>query len=213
VSRFLTSLIRAGVTSGPLHSSTRHSNLSLIKAWLFNEPISFGYKAHNNFGSAVHSMFLEKKRGRWKLNNAELANMNGMIKSLHDNPIVVSLLSQCHTFEKRKHTRINDVKLSYTCDGFGKSLILDLKTSSTTSMKAFVDSAIKYGYFRQGLTYMKATGINQYYIIGIQKSAPYQVYIVHLQSPTYKDLMVYIEAELNFLLFFYQYYGYPKGIR
>lgn len=143
----------------------------------------------------------------------EEGKMQGMLAALNAHPIVQSLLKQCHTFEKRKHTKIGSVKISYTCDGSGKLIIIDLKTSSTNSLSAFVDSAIKYGYFRQGLTYMKCENKKEYWIIGIQKTPPYQVYLVYLQAKEHKETMEYMEAELSFLLYFYQRYGYPKGIK
>src|SRR5687767_3396565 len=169
---------RSGVTLGPSSRCTRHSDLGTLKSWLCGERVSFGYKAHNNFGSAVHMHFLLRKPGKFKLSIDEIHHKGGMIQSLNRDPIVRRLMAVCPTREKRKPCTLNGVRMKFTADAHGKRVAVDLKTTICGSKKDFVKSAIKYGYFRQGLTYMKGLSLKEYWIIGIQKVFPYKVYLV-----------------------------------
>lgn len=201
---------RAGVVSGPLRVNTRHSDLSTIKTWLLGDAISFGYKAYNNFGSAVHHLWLLKRKGNWKLTELETRQRDQMITALDGSVIATKLLSECTDRERRRGCKLNGVAIKFTPDANGKTKIIDLKTTACRSLKDFVAKAFEYGYFRQGKTYLLATGLKEFYIIGIQKAYPFDVYIIWLQSPEYRDRMNYVEQELDFLLYFYQNYGNPK---
>lgn len=204
---------RAGVISGPSSKQTRHSDLSVIKTWLIGDTLSFGYKAHNNFGSATHHRWLLKKFGRYTLAPEELQNMKAMVAALEKHPIATKLLASCTCVEKRFSTKLDGVPIGFTPDAWDrakKKLMLDLKTTVCRTLADFVQKAFEYGYFRQGRTYMVATGVKTYYLVGIQKAPPYNVYIVWLQSPEFIDWMDYVNEELKFLLYFYQNYGSPS---
>lgn len=201
---------RAGVVSGPLRANTRHSDLSTIKTWLIGDELRFGYSAAFNFGSAVHSSWLVKKKGNWKLSDVEQLARAAMLRSLDGNPIATKLLTECTDRERRRGCKLNGVAIKFTPDANGKKRMLDLKTTACRSLKDFIAKSFQYGYFRQGVTYLLATGCKEYYIIGIQKSAPFQVFIVWLQDPRFRDWLEYANEELKFLLYFYQNYGSPK---
>lgn len=201
---------RAGVVSGPLRVNTRHSDLSTIKSWLLGESISFGFKSFQNFGSAVHYTWLLKKLGAFKLSPAEQAQRAQMIAALERNVIATKLLAECTDRERRRGCKLNGVAIKFTPDANSKTKVIDLKTTACRSLKDFVQKAFEYGYFRQGKTYLLATGCKEFYIIGIQKQYPFDVYILWLQSPEFCNWMDYVEQELDFLLYFYQNYGRPK---
>lgn len=198
-------LKRAGRLTGPSCLETRHSALSVLKKVLLGGVPDTGYKAYNNFGSAVHSLFLVNKKGRWKLNPIEHRTREMMVKSLKSHPIVNRLLSQCHTFEKRKKTKLNGVKLGFTPDGHGNVIGIDLKTTACTDLKDFEIKAFEYGYFRQGRTYSIPLKLKEFWIIGIGKKPPFSVFIILTNN--FKDWMHYAEKELEFLLYIYKNYG------
>lgn len=100
--------------------------------------------------------------------------------------------------------------MKFTADAHGKRVVVDLKTTRCTSAKAFIESAKKYGYFRQGKTYMLGLGLKEYWIIGIQKEFPYKVFLVCITGPEHVREMKYVEKELEFLLYFYKSYGNPN---
>lgn len=204
-------LKRVGATSGPSLRPTRHSDMGTTKTWLTGQPVSFGYKAHNNFGSAAHLRFLIGRRGKFKLTIDEERRIEGMIKALNAHPVVRRLMSLCPIREKRrKGIRLNGVKINFTPDANGPTIVIDLKTTARDTFIKFLESCFKYGYFRQGKTYSLALGrsIKEYWIIGIEKNPPHKVYLVLINE--HKDWMNYVEHELAFLLYFYGNYGKPN---
>jgi hypothetical protein len=204
-------LKRAGVITGPcLSKCTRHSDLSIYKSWICGITVSFGYKAHNNFGRAVHELFLLSRPGKYKLTPDEVRHRKGMVEALNRHPVVKKLMSLCDVREKRRPCTLNGVKLKFTPDAHGSRIkvMVDLKTTVCANYKSFLKSCFEYGYFRQGRTYGTALGIKEYWIIGIQKQPPYQVYLVLITD--HKELIHYVDRELQFLLYFYRYYGKPK---
>lgn len=211
-------LVRAGAISGPSLSPTRHSDLTVYKDWLCGlrvvvaRPAKKGEKvvekAYNVFGRAVHELFLLGKPGKFELTKEEIKQRKKMITSLNKHPVVKKLMAQCNIREKRRPATIYGVSIKFTPDAHGKKIMLDLKTTSCRNRAVFIESAFEYGYFRQGRTYGKALGINEYWIIGIQKQAPYNVFLVLITE--YKEWIDYVDKELEFLLYFYKHYGKPN---
>lgn len=202
-------LKRAGVISGPLPlKPTRHSDLSIYKSWLCGIAISFGYKAHNNFGRAVHELFLLGRPGKYKLTIEEVKHRKGMVQSLNSHPVVRKLMTLCPIREKRRPSILNGVKIKFTPDAHGRKVMIDLKTTVCSSLNEFKKKAFEYGYFRQGRTYGTALHISEYWIIGIQKTPPYKVFLILLTE--HKEDVHYVDRELQFLLYFYKYYGKPN---
>lgn len=202
-------LKRAGVTTGPLKRMTRHSELSVLKSKLLGEEVSTGYKAHNNFGSALHHEFMIRTKHAFKLTDEEKMLVRAMIAALWANVIVKKLMERV-ICEKRLKFILEGVKMGGTPDIKQPHTltISDLKTTVCATLKAFVAAAFKYGYYRQAVTYLRATGYKHYYIIGIQKAAPFNVYIVLVTTD--RDRFSYAESELEFLLYFYKNYGTIK---
>lgn len=202
-------LKRTGVTTGPLRSPTRHSDLSTLKSFILGEKISFGFKAYNNFGSAFHNLKSFGKIGKYKLTEDERKRVVAMASILNHNRLVRRLEEGVDTREKRRSATLSGVKIRFTPDADGK-LILDWKTTTCADQESFERSAFKYGYFRQGETYSRALGLKEYWIIGIQKFPPYRVFPVPIFDKVFKSQMSYVAAELEFLLYFYSRYGKPK---
>jgi len=177
-------LKRARLMSGPLSKPTRHSDLSVVKSFLLgNRIVKEGFKAYNNFGSAVHSLFLVNKRGKWKLNSVEKRHLDGMIKSLNSHVVVKHIMDQCHVREKRRGARLYSVPIRFTPDAHGKSIGADLKTTACEDLEDFTQKAFEYGYFRQGDTYSLAVGgLKEFWIIGIGKKPPYKVMLTLLNG-------------------------------
>jgi hypothetical protein len=205
-------LKRAGLTTGPSRKKTRHSDLSVVKSFLLGKPPIGGYQAHNNFGLVVHEEFLLKKKSKRKLTEVERDNANGMLKALFAHPVVKKLMVDL-ICEKRRYATLNGVPIGYTPDGLHKrgKWIIDLKTTVCSNEFIFWKKAVEYGYVRQGITYCTATGVKEYYIIGIQKVYPFKVFIHRLKD--YPEQVKYAEQELKFLLYFYKNYGSFKKIK
>lgn len=200
--------------TGPLKVMTRHSSLSVVKQSLLNGRVYFqGYKSYNNFGSAVHHLFLLLKPGNWKLTRLEKRVRDGMIMALNAHPIVKKVMSQCNVREKKGKTRLFGIPFHFTPDGHGKFIGMDLKTTACTTLKDFIESAKKYGYFRQGDTYgeamrvLKRAFLKEYWIFGVSKKFPHTVFPVLIQN--HKEQMIYSRQELLLLLYIYKNYGNP----
>lgn len=198
-----------GAVTGPLRKTTRHSSLSVLKSNLLGQVVDFGFKAHNNFGSALHHEFLIRTKHKYKLANEEKILVQAMLAALWANAIVKQLMTKV-ICEKRLRFIMNGVKMAGTPDIKQPHTltISDLKTTVCATLKAFILAAFKYGYYRQAVTYLRATGYKHYYIIGIQKAAPFNVYIILVTAD--KDRFSYAENELEFLLYFYKNYGEIK---
>src|SRR5690606_13071572 len=95
-------------------------------------------------------------------------------------------------------------------DAHGNVVMADLKTTVCRTVAEFIAKAIEYGYFRQGKQYSMAVGTREYWIIGIRKNSPYKVFLVPTHTKDFKEIMEYVERELEFLLYFFQNYGNPN---
>lgn len=210
-------LKKARLTTGPsLRRETRHSNLSVLKAFILGESLVVTKlkKSAYNLGTAVHEKYLKGKNRR-KLTPEDRKHYKGMLAALERSPIARRLFAGTIK-EKRIRSVINGVRIGGTPDArkpIGKdknvcAYVNDLKTTACTTFAAFLITSFKYGYFRQGVTYMIFTKAREYFLVGVSKIPPYRVFIFRLQD--YPDLLRYAEQELKFLLYFYKRYGNPK---
>jgi len=201
--------------SGPSSKRTRHSELSQIKHFLLTGRLPQAHKkVHENFGTALHEKFLEDKTTKRKLTIVEQRTIERMIQALRKDVVVVWLMEDSIR-EKRLSFTIHGVPMGGTPDikQPKPKRISDLKSTVCGSLQEFVEKAFTYGYFRQGVTYLKGTGYKEYYIIGIQKQAPFSVFIVYLQDPQFRSIMRYCEKELEFLLYIFKHYGKPNKLK
>lgn len=201
-------LKRAGLMTGPISKRTRHSSLSVVKTMLLQgRVIRQGYKAYNNFGSAVHLLHLKGKLGKYKLNIIEKRARAAMVANLNAHPIVSRVMAQCPVREKQRYTKLNGVLFRFTPDAHGKSIGMDDKTTACDTLEQFIDAAFGYGYFRQGVTYSTPLKLKEFWIFGIGKKRPHAVFPVLIQS--HPEKVRYAEQELKFLLYIYKNYGNP----
>ena len=204
-------LKRAGIITGPkVTRETRHSELSVIKAFLLGRVffVSRATQKTFDFGSAVHETYLIGGTKR-KLDAKETPLFLGMLNSLNRHPIARKLFADT-VREKRVKWIYEGVKFGGTPDARKPGIINDLKTTACTNGQDFLKKAFEYGYFRQGVTYMIAVpGVKEFFIVGISKTPPHPVFVVLIQR--YPDLVRYAKEELKFLTYFYKNYGTPKG--
>ena len=223
---FVKFLKGVGLITGPSLETTRHTNLGKIKGMLCgNQPDGKGIKpVYLAFGTILHERFLLRKATNKQLAKKtkkllkqltplDLRKIEGMLKSLNRHPVVIELMkkTKCEKTFKRKFHGIN---FQFTPDAVKLILLigLDLKTTACDDLKDFIEKAFGYGYFRQSATYMEAhtPPLKDFYIIGIGKTYPHQVFIVHVTE--HKDKFKYAQKELEFLLYFYLHYGTFKAI-
>lgn len=210
-------LKRAGVITGPSSKLSRHSELSAILAWLVGHPLDFSAPFMRRamiVGSALHYRWLKKKLGKWELTAAERLKIVGMLEALADNTIAVWLIKDA-IVEVRKFTKLNGVRIGYTADAAKmlQRIGSDLKSTTARTQKEFEVRAFDYGYFRQGETYSIPLKLKEFYIVGVCKEKPHEIFIIFLQDVKWKDHIRYAKKELQFLLYFRKHYGRPKWKR
>ncbi len=89
-------------------------------------------------------------------------------------------------------------KARFDAVSFGSRMIVDIKTTKDAQPEAFGKSAWNYGYYRQAAFYMHMAAalgqpIEQYYIIAVEKEAPYAVSVHSIGD----DLLQFGWAELQ----------------
>jgi len=203
-------LQRSGLCSGPSIKNTSHSSLEVIKKYLLGQPQFFGNEGYLLFGSALHEVFLQGIRDNYykQLSKEDRVTVDAMVRRLNNNPIVVSLMRNS-TREHKFSVRLNKVLTTCILDAKQPDLRrgFDLKTTDCSTQQQFENSMRQYGYIRQGLTYKLAARLKFFYFVGIQKVAPYNIFIVDLHDKKFATDLLYAEKELQFLLYFYKTYG------
>ena len=59
-------------------------------------------------------------------------------------------------------------------------IIVDLKTTQDSSYYGFASSVKRYKYYKQAAFYMDAVGAQEFYIVAIEKSPPFNINIIQL---------------------------------
>lgn len=201
----LTHLRNNNLVTGPLARNTSHSGLSVI----FNSICGFaqfsGGEQFLTFGNALHERYLIDSYVR-KVTDDEGKLLLGMITALRKHIIAIALMKDSER-EMKIYDRLNGVEVAMILDikQVKKKTGADLKSSACKTYKEFLESAIKYGYFRQGKTYKLGAKLNHFYFIGVSKFPPHPVFILYVND--YPEEEQYAEQELKFLLYFYKFYG------
>ena len=128
------------------------------------------------FGTEIHSQFLEKKSTE-KLNRVEKALMKLMLMALWASAIVRKLMTNVKVEQVFKKI-IHGMHCCGRIDILAKTYVADLKTTSCTNLKAFIASMD----FLQVAMYLAATGLKDFYYIGISKKFPYRVFIFNARD-------------------------------
>ena len=145
------------------------------------------------FGSELHSRFLEKKKIE-TLSEDDESLLYNMLNKLNETRMVTSLMKKAKV-EVEIRTTVQGVPILGYLDIFkDRKYIADLKTTQTNTMKAFVNSLD----FMQAALYQEATGIDDFYYIGICKKSPHDVMVFNVNS--YPEILNESKNELKQLL-------------
>lgn len=88
--------------------------------------------------------------------------------------------------------------------------VIDLKTTVCESYEEFIYKANEYGYFRQLYIYQCLTGVSDVYIVAVMKQKPFKVMV--LRALDYPLLMDQAKNEVEFLLWYFNTYGFPYEV-
>lgn len=145
------------------------------------------------FGKELHSRFLENKKLE-TLSKEEEKHLKAMLIVLENSRVVESLMDGAATEVEFKQLLKGVMVLGYIDIDARKLHISDLKTTSTTSLVAFVKSMD----FLQAVLYLAVSGAKDFYYIGINKKPPYPLFI--FSAAQYPERLAAARKEMETLL-------------
>lgn len=175
----------------------RTSSSSMVKGSLIHtlilEPDTFDdvYAIWNGGrrGTNAYKEFLTQNEGKTIIKPEELDEVKPMAEAARKNILIKNLTGA----EKLIEWELSGVPFKGFVDGFGDGFILDVKTTSDASPKAFLRDFIKYKYYWQSALYLHANrslnfaGDNpDFFIVAVETSAPYNTQIYKV-TPEFID--------------------------
>tara|TARA_R100001443_G_scaffold3277_2_gene10415 strand:+ start:13095 stop:13829 length:735 start_codon:yes stop_codon:yes gene_type:complete len=128
--------------------------------------------------------------------------------SIYNHPKAEKLLKGLTETEKYFKNEINGINFHGYIDGFCKDYILDLKTTVSSEPHKFNRDSWKLKYHLQAAIYCAVTGVDNYYIIAVEKTFPYVVSVYKLDQ----ELIEHGKEELAVLIDeFKEWNGKPIG--
>ena len=173
---------------------------SLSNVWK-NEPPLNGDEPFLAFGVELHSRFLEKKVINI-LSDEEEEMLRKMLKRLETSSMVKAIMHDALVEQEIKQMIMGIPFLGYI-DVKKPKLLADLKSTKLTSKTKFIESLD----FLQPVIYRKATGIKDFYFIGISKTAPHDIFTFNANDypeklkeseNKLKQLITYVKENSNF---------------
>lgn len=153
-----------------------------------NEPSSYSSEAQN-LGKELHSRLLEGIKTA-TLSPGDEALISILLSKLRSHPVVKILLANSKNEVEFKEKVYGVNTLGYLDIDNRPDNISDLKSTSCTSMKAFVAQMD----FLQAALYMRATGSKNFYYIGACKIKPYPIMVFNVLE--YPDTLQRAQIEL-----------------
>ena len=129
-------------------------------------------------GKQTWAKFLERFSDKKWVTESELNSIEEMANILKENKHYKELIKGCLV----EHIHLwENVSKEHKCKGkmdainFQKGHIVDVKTTRNASPEAFGETIINQKYHMQAAYYLDGTGLDKYYIVAIEKVAPYGV--------------------------------------
>jgi hypothetical protein len=120
------------------------------------------------------------------MNNSDWSAIQNIKRRFAQNLSAVDLLAHCTRREEEVKGDIQDIPFRGFVDAMSSECIVDIKTTQDGSPKGFARSVLNYGYHLQAAVYREITGVDDYFIIAIENSSPFNICIYKL-SPSYLD--------------------------
>ena len=98
--------------------------------------------------------------------------LENMVSSLRQNQRVVELMSDTER-EITFFNKIDGHECKCKVDAVKPGFLIDVKTTESAHPKKFAYSMKKYGYLYQAEFYMALTGIDNFFVIAVEKAPPY----------------------------------------
>lgn len=149
-------------------------------------------------GKAGFESFIEANKGKCFIDQDDFDKILSMSKKLLSSPAVCELLEGEYEQEFYWTDEETGLECKAKLDIYKKkSHVADIKTTDCADPEIFHKSIFKYAYHRQGGMYLDAVKENiPYYIIAIEKEAPFEFSILKLSE----DVLEYGRREYKTLL-------------
>jgi hypothetical protein len=167
-------------------------------------------------GSAVHTFVLEPdefesrylvapdiRRGTlaWKevesaagereiLKDSEFEVIENMAAALYQHPAAAQLFARKTAVEQAVEFTFNGLPFRGFIDEVGDTFVADLKTTQDVSPREFQRWVFGNKYHWQAALYCKATGLDEFYFIGVEAARPHNV-MVYLMDKTSIELGIF----------------------
>lgn len=155
----------------PSENFIRNSYLSTIYRALTGQAQFFGKEEFLKFGGELHKRDLQPHLEKELLTPAQELRLTAMLRALAEDPHWQNVKRGAN-LEITDYVTLFGVRIRGTIDVDQQRLKHgeDLKSTSCTSEKQFIESSRKYGYFRQAWVYSKMRGYKTFGFTGIEKS-------------------------------------------
>ncbi|MDB5241424.1 MAG: hypothetical protein JWP57_2049 [Spirosoma sp.] len=180
-----------------------NSDLSELKARLLGKQPFKVTQAALDFGTAFHTLILEPATFDPVENLGFMPILNWMRESLETDTELVSLLQNSDHEIVRQWI---DPATGLPCKGKLDAVVrprnrhlIDLKTTSSTSLDKFAESCLAYDYDRQAAFYLSSDSDATFFeFVGVQKQSPYRVYRLAYHKDS--EFVQYGRKKMNWLL-------------
>lgn len=138
-------------------------------------------------GKLAYDKFVYEADGKTVISAADHAKIDDMISRIRTNSVANELLSACKGFEAEFHWNNTDTGLPMRgfIDAIAPTFIIDIKTTTNAYPQSFQRDIFRNHYHRQAAIYLDAIDLEHYadyYIIAIEKEAPYGVSVHRLDA-------------------------------
>lgn len=183
---------------------TSYTGLSGIDGYLRHVPPFIGNEGFLVLGRELHAQWLEGKTSGAILNERQKAQLQGMLKSLNNHKVAMQVHKGSDKEVLFAPGPIHDgIKLKVIMDLHKKRKKgADLKTTSSRNKEGFIKAAVEFGYFGQIYIYKKVSGLEEFFIISVQKEEPHTVFVLdHRDYPAeYKKA----QQKMDFLIYVFK---------
>ena len=180
--------------------SALHMNVLQPEEFNKHYAVSPKFDKRTKIGKAEYAEFVKKNFFKICITEAEFEMIEQMTMKLMKDSTIKKLLTGG---EKEKiitwHNETHDVECKGMIDCYKEkaNIIIDLKTTQDASYNGFKRSILKYKYHKQAAFYMDAIGADEFYIIAIEKSPPFNMNVIQIGADMIDDGRYMYNQELE----------------
>ena len=137
-------------------------------------------------GTKAHKALMEENPEKSFLNGSDWFGIGRIKDNVQRNELASDLLNHCDKIEQLVEGEIEGIPFRGFVDAMSSDYLVDLKTTKDGSEREFQRSAFNFKYYLQAAVYRELTGVDDFWIITAENSAPYTI-TPYLMSQSYLD--------------------------